>query len=135
MLDRGNIIPTIAKIEGYVARNIEYIDLIVKQVCSLLPNSYFYKSEIEKGEFLLLRREMRELERGMNSSSFSKHIDFGKDFVLKQREFEEKLSKLVIQKRQQLLDELLEETLEMKVSCVISLIFEYRLLKMLRTFC
>lgn len=123
------------EVEEYVIRNVEYIDLIVEQVCLLLPNRYFYKPEIEQGELLLLRREMKELENKIHSLAYSKDKYVKREFFLKQKEYDSQLLQLVVQKRQQLLDELLEETLEMKMACVISLVVEHKLMKMLRSFC
>lgn len=124
----------IEQIEFYLAKNIDNLDLIIEQVCLLLPATYFYRPEIDGGEFASMRQRIDELRKKQRFSAyrFDKSIQRTcKELVSK---YEASLAQLAVVKRQSLCDELLQESDEMKVACLISLIHQYHLLKYLRTF-
>ncbi|MGT2755430.1 hypothetical protein [Streptococcus ovis] len=108
--------------------------MIIEQVLFLLPDSYFYRPEMNSGIFQRLRDEMAEVRRKQNFPAY-----FG-DKSLKQKhqklvsEYEKQLTYLANSKRELLKEELLLESEGMKCACLISLISQYRLLDHLRKF-
>ena len=58
----------VKEVESYLVQNLENIDLIVEQVVSFLPDSYFYLPEIREGEFVGLKKEMDYLRQKSNFS-------------------------------------------------------------------
>ncbi|MGT2712271.1 hypothetical protein [Streptococcus oriscaviae] len=122
------------EIEDYLARNIENIDLIIEQVVFYLPESYFYKPEIQSGRFLELRQGMDEVTKKMKFWAYRGDRGLTQTLKKLQREYAVELKNLAIRKRRELQDELLLESLEMQCACMISLISTFKLLKHLRTF-
>lgn len=125
---------TVIDVETYLATNIEHIDLIIEQVVFLLPKSYFYTPEINQSEFLIKRKELGDCRVKMQFSAYRNDKSLYSRYKRLLAEYEKALLELSINKRSQLQEELLSETLETKCACMFSLIQEYKLLKHLRVF-
>lgn len=125
---------TVNDIETYLVSNMDYIDLIVEQVIFLLPQTYFYKPEINQSEFLTKRQALEDCRKKLNFSAYRSDKSLHSCYKKMVSEYEKALLELSIKKRRQLQEELLAETLEVKCACMLSLIQEYRLLKHLRLF-
>ena len=121
-------------IEQYLARNLDNIDLIIEQVIFLLPDSYFYKPEINQGELMELRYDLDSYRANLNFWAFKNDRSTQHRYAETLEKYNEQLSVLASQKRIALNDELLQETLEVKCACMMNLIRQYRLLKRLRTY-
>ncbi|MBF0777870.1 hypothetical protein [Streptococcus cuniculi] len=125
---------TVIDVEAYLAKNIEHIDLIIEQVVFLLPKSYFYTPEINQSEFLAKRQELADCRKKLQFSAYRNDKSLHGRYKRLLVEYEKALLELSINKRSQLQEELLAETLEIKCACMLSLIQEYELLKHLREF-
>ena len=121
-------------VEQYLARNLENIDLIIEQVIFLLPDSYFYKPEINQGELMELRYNLDSYRAKLNFWAFKNDRSTQHRYAEALAKYNEQLSILASEKRKVLNDELLQETLEVKCACMMNLIRQYRLLKRLRTY-
>ncbi|MGO0093107.1 hypothetical protein ACTMS5_01395 [Streptococcus suis] len=121
-------------IEQYLARNLDNIDLIIEQVIFLLPDSYFYKPEINQGELMELRYDLDSYRAKLNFWAFKNDRSTQHRYAETLEKYNEQLSILASEKRKALNDELLQETLEVKCACMMNLIRQYRLLKRLRTY-
>ncbi|HEM6067773.1 TPA: hypothetical protein U2B78_000899 [Streptococcus suis] len=121
-------------IEQYLVRNLDNIDLIVEQVIFLLPDSYFYKPEINQGELMELRYDLDSYRAKLNFGAFKNDRGIQHRYAEALAKYNEQLSILASEKRKALNDELLQETLEVKCACMMNLIRQYRLLKRLRTY-
>lgn len=125
---------TFSEIEYYLAKNLGNIDLIVEQVVSLLPDSYFYSPEIKQGEFLEARESIDDLIQKKNYFAFRNDSYVQIAYQQELSRYEKMLKDLADAKRKNLLEELLIETDEVKCGAMMSLIRHYKLLKHLRTF-
>ncbi|MFI3102309.1 hypothetical protein ACTGUR_10900 [Streptococcus suis] len=121
-------------IEQYLVRKLDNIDLIVEQVIFLLPDSYFYKPEINQGELMELRYDLDSYRAKLNFWAFKNDRGIQHRYAEALAKYNEQLSILASEKRKVLNDELLQETLEVKCACMMNLIRQYRLLKRLRTY-
>lgn len=121
-------------IEQYLVKHLENIDLIVKQVVFLLPDSYFYKPEIDRDELLELRHELASLRAKLNFWAFRNDRGVQHKYNETLKMYNECLSELASQKRENLYEELLAETIEVKCACMLTLIRHYRLIGRLRTY-
>lgn len=124
----------VKEVESYLVQNLENIDLIVEQVVSFLPDSYFYLPEIREGEFVGLKKEMDYLRQKSNFSAYQGDKSVIRASKKAYERFEQKLQELADRKRKGLLEELLNESDEMKIACSLSLIMKFNLLKRMRTF-
>ena len=120
-------------VEQYLARNLENIDLIIEQVIFLLPDSYFYKPEINQGELMELRYNLDSYRAKLNFWAFKNDRSTQHRYAEALAKYNEQLSILASEKRKVLNDELMQETLEVKCACMMNLIRQNRLLKRLRT--
>ncbi|HEM3612997.1 TPA: hypothetical protein U1C24_002139 [Streptococcus suis] len=123
-----------SNVEEYLVKHLDNIDLIIEQVVFLLPESYFYKPEINQGELLELRRTLDSLRSKLNFWSFRNDKGTLHKYNKVLKKYNEQLLSLVSQKRTALHDELLQETLEVKCACMMNLIRQYRLISRLRTY-
>ncbi|RRD31496.1 hypothetical protein EII38_04530 [Streptococcus minor] len=124
----------VEQIEQYLVQHIDKLDFIVDNVLFLLPDSYFYKPEIGKGDLLEMRQKLDDLKKKKNFPAFrgDKSIDYQHKKLLKQ--YNVALKNLSIRKRSELREELLLESDGLKVAGMISLIKQYNLLSKLRTY-
>lgn len=123
---------TVAEIEQYLSERLEYIDLIIKDVVSKLPDRYFYNPEIRSGDFARIKEEMAEIRKKMKFPAYFNDSNLHRKLNSLQGEYEHSLFLLCQSKREILEQDLLAEDIEMQCACLISLIREYRLLKFLR---
>lgn len=63
----------VSSVNRYIVpiKNIEHLDLIIDQVLILLPESFFYKPDINSAYFKGLRSEISEVKQKMNSYGLS----------------------------------------------------------------
>ena len=121
-------------IEQYILKHIDKLDFIIEEVLFLLPDSYFYKPEINQGVLLDMRDELENLAKKKKFPAFRNDRNVDYQYKKLYSKYNASLAALAVKKRQSLKDELLSETDEMKIACLISLISSYKLLHRLRTY-
>lgn len=121
-------------IEEYLAKHLDRLDFIVEDVLFWLPDSYFYKPEINQGELFEIRRQLDMLVSKKNFPAYRNDTTIVYQHKKMLKKYEAQLAALVVKKRSQLREELLSETYEMKCACMISLIRAYDLLNRLRVY-
>lgn len=124
----------IAHVESYLAKHLDKLDLVIEQVLSLVPDSYFYGPEINQGDFLEMKQSMDELRRKARYWAYQNDSSVQREYKRAVTSYEASLKELARKKRVSLKSELMVETEEMQVACLISLIHHHQLLKHLRTF-
>ncbi len=126
---------TVKEIESYLAQRLQVMPLIIEDVVSKLPDSYFYMPEIKRGdEYVQLRRDISLMQSKMVSSVYRSDENIRKKHKNLVKEYQNALFLLSQNKRKSLIEELKSENLEMQCACMISLINEYRLLPRLREY-
>ncbi|WP_394405347.1 hypothetical protein [Streptococcus sp. 20-1249] len=118
-----------------MAQRLQVMPLIIEDVVSKLPDSYFYMPEIKRGdEYVQLRRDISLMQSKMVSSVYRSDENIRKKHKNLVKEYQNALFLLSQNKRKSLIEELKSENLEMQCACMISLINEYRLLPRLREY-
>lgn len=123
-----------AKVEEYLIKNIEHLDFIIDQVLILLPESFFYKPDINNAYFKGLRSEISEVKQKMNSMAYRYDKGARKTYLELLKRYDWELSQRAEENRQSMLVGLKQEDEGMKLACLFNLILYYRLLDRLRTF-
>ncbi|MGT2896011.1 hypothetical protein ACVRZR_06475 [Streptococcus entericus] len=121
-------------IETYLATNIDQLDLIIHQVVSLLPDAYFYKSELRSTDFVARRQSLDLLSQKSRSLAYKGDKSIKYTYKKEVKDYEIALAKEAEKQRSNFLTTLLSETDDVKAACLYNLISYYRLLKHLRTF-
>lgn len=118
----------------YLIKNIEQLDLIVDQVCFLVPASFFYKPDINQEYFLSFRQDLEEMRRRSQSIAYRQDGYIKNNYLRRLRQYNEELDLTALKNREEFVSILKGETDEMKVACLYNLIRYYKLLPHLRTF-
>lgn len=123
-----------AKVEEYLVRNFDHLDLIVEQVVDLIPLSYFYKQEVSTDYFVAFRRENERLAIKSRSFAYKNDRNVERKYKNEIKRYEQELNMIGEKNRQEFKEWLLSESDELKCAVLFNLISHFRILKYLRSF-
>lgn len=123
-----------AKVEEYLVRNLDHLDLIVEQVVALMPLSYFYKQEVSTDYFVAFRRENECLAIKSRSFAYQSDRNVERKYKSEIKRYNQELNMIGEKNRQDFKQWLLSESDELKCAVLFNLISHFKLSKYLRSF-
>lgn len=122
------------KIEQYLIRNLEHLDLIIEQVVVLMPLSYFYAQAVRQPYFTAFRQELDFLDKKCSSYAYRNDKNAQRKYKERLTRYQTELEEVGEKSRQEFLAWLLCEDDEVKSIVLFNMISRFRLLKYLRSF-